>query len=171
MTPKLIVAFNKKFFKRTVRILFIQFLIQLALLFFLKSFGWQLIFKYLIGIHTVLMIPSLFYMYKVLHTSEPAAILSEEGLWIRGYGSVPWNNISEFDMPYIMNFPTETIIVGLKTTKSVFAQAGFYEKINFVWAKIFGYTPVRLSNLDLPCQTVIDFAQQFLHNKSGHAAN
>ncbi|MFZ5954183.1 MAG: hypothetical protein ACOYT8_03765 [Candidatus Dependentiae bacterium] len=162
MTPKLVVPFNKKVFERALRLIPLQFLMWLLFFFFLKSSGWQLILKYLVGLSIALAIPSVIYMYKLFKSDEPAAVLSENGLWARGYGTIPWSNITEFYMPLVMGYPTETIVVELKDKTPVFAQAGFYEKINFLWAKIFRYAPVRLSYLDLPCQTIVDFAQQFL---------
>jgi hypothetical protein len=94
---------------------------------------------------------------------EPAAILSSQGIWIKHYGLIPWDNIIQIRTYTLPNAPLEVIGIQAKNIMSISVNASFAGKCGLFWAKLFGYQyQITLSCLALENDEVLDFARQFI---------
>jgi len=90
-----------------------------------------------------------------------AAILDQNGIWIRHYNFIPWKNIEEF-APYMVGGKLEAIGIQVKDPKILFKQSNLGGKIGIFWTKLFGTPHITLSNLDTENETIIVFAHRYL---------
>ncbi len=121
--------------------------------------GIRVIIICLIGIF----IAALAYNLSLSKSSTPAAILSEEGVWVRYYGLIPWHEITEFG-EYIRT-PIVGIGIRVKDLDTLSKQAAFTGKCGIFWSKRFGYPPVILANLDLGNEEIMSFARELEANR------
>lgn len=104
----------------------------------------------------------LVYSYFFKH-DDPAAILSIEGIWIKQYGLIPWDNVIQIRAYIIPSTSMEVIGIQVKNINSVSTTASFAGKCVLFYAKLFGYQyHITLSCLALENHEIVAFARQFL---------
>lgn len=102
-----------------------------------------------------------FYASIVLKYNKPMAILDENGIWIKDYGFIDWNNISAMKTFIAPMTPIEVIGINLKDIAIQYKQSTWQGKLNFFWAKLFNrHYHIVLSNLELENYKIINFAKQ-----------
>lgn len=112
------------------------------------------------------------YTYFFIKSPEPAAIIDHSGIWVKYFGHIPWYNIADVsNYQWSRSSPFVQLGITVKDIEPLRKQAAVAGKMGIFWSNLFKYPPVIISNIELSNQTVIDFAQQFLHNKSEHHAN
>lgn len=92
---------------------------------------------------------------------EPVAILNQDGIWLARFGFIDWKEISEFAL-YSYKGTPEVIGIRVKNNAKISKQSSIAGKLDFFWAKLMGYPPIRLSGIALENDEVISFARQFL---------
>lgn len=92
--------------------------------------------------------------------NEPATVLNKNGIWIKHFGLISWDNINKINILHKNHF--EYIVVETKDSSKVFLQASLFGKLGFFWSKIFKNPPILISNISLKNHEVINFAKQFM---------
>ncbi len=95
---------------------------------------------------------------------EAMAILNQDGIWTARFGLIPWKEIDEFGLYKIPTTPMETIGIRVKNNKKISKQSSIAGKLDFFWAKLMGYPPIKITGIALENDEVISFAKQFLNN-------
>lgn len=94
---------------------------------------------------------------------DPVAILNQDGIWHYRFGFISWKEIDEFE-PYSYRSTPEVIGIRVKNNKKISKQSSIGGKLDFFWAKLMGYPPIRIVGIALENDEVIFFAKQFLNN-------
>lgn len=124
---------------------------------FLIEGGIKLFFYLAIG---VLSFSVLYYCF-FLSFKVPAAILDQNGIWVKNYNFIPWSNVEVF-APYIMFGDSEVVGIRVKDVQDLSKKASFNGKLSILWSKISGYPHIMLSNLAVENKDVITFAHRYL---------
>lgn len=120
--------------------------LQIALLFLITLFSFGLVYGFFWNLE------------------KPAAILSSEGIWLKDFGFIPWDNIAEINVYRIPTTPIDVIVVRLKDVTSISNQASFGGKCALFWAKIFKYKyHITLSCLALENDEIVAHAKHFMN--------
>ena len=167
-TTKLVVPFNTSTYRTALLIM--PFIIGVLYLFLINSY----LLQNILGIYLTFLVHALLVIFLcmflaayinlffLINNDSPAAVLSPEGIWIKNFGFLAWQDIHEFG-PYIV--PTTPIInlgIRVKDISKLSAQASFNGKCAIFWSKVFGYPPIILSNLALENDEVLCFAMRYL---------
>ena len=94
---------------------------------------------------------------------DPIAILNQDGIWHYRFGFISWKKINEFE-PYSYWDTPEVIGIRVRDNKKISKQSSVAGKLDFFWAKLMGYPPIRIVGIVLKNEEVISFAKQFLNN-------
>ena len=92
---------------------------------------------------------------------EAMAILNQDGIWLARFGFISWQEIAEF-ATYSYKGTPELIGIRVKNNEKISKQSSIAGKLDFFWARIIGYPPIRLTGIALKNDEVINFARQFL---------
>ncbi len=91
------------------------------------------------------------------------AILNQNGIWLARFGLIPWKEIYEFDTYSEGRTPLKIIGIWVKNNKKISKQSTIAGKMDFFWAKLMGYPPIKITGIALGNDEVISFAKQFLN--------
>ncbi|MCK5633262.1 hypothetical protein KAH94_05900 [bacterium] len=128
------------------------FFLNILIPFFVKAFLYVCI-----GLFLLLLIYAPFFLkYK-----GPAAILDKNGIWIKHYNFIPWENIEEFTS-YSVVEATEFIGIQVKDVGKLSKQSSWDGKLRIFWTKFSGNYHITLSNLDTQYEDIIIFAHRYL---------
>ncbi|MFC1870696.1 hypothetical protein ACFLXW_00340 [Candidatus Dependentiae bacterium] len=94
---------------------------------------------------------------------EPVAILNQDGIWLARFGFISWKEIDEF-ASYSYQGTPEVIGIRVKNNEKISKQSSIAGKLDFFWAKLMGYPPIRITGIALENDEVINFAIQFLRS-------
>lgn len=97
----------------------------------------------------------------LIQDNEPAAVLNEDGIRVKYFGLIAWENIDKMEPYKLIKSSVESIGIRVKNV-SLYNQATLSGKSILLWSKIFGYPPIILSNLALENFEVINFANRFI---------
>jgi len=132
----------------TVAFIIVYFL-KISLYFFIVFFS----FGFLIGL-----VYSPFFM----GYNGPAAILNKDGIWIKNYNFIYWEDIEEFSS-YPVTGTLEAIGIQVGNVKKLSKQSNLDAKIRIFWSRVFGTPHITLSNLDTENEKIIIFAHRYLN--------
>jgi hypothetical protein len=106
------------------------------------------------------------FIFAIFQNKEPEdlARLTNEGIWVRNFGFIPWNEIAIFDN-FQYGTPMINIGIRVKDSKKLFKQANLSGKMAIFWSKIFGYPPIIIANTDMDNEQIISFARRFLSDQ------
>lgn len=166
MAKELVVRFNVENTKKTiallpaaaimvatgvvmVRALLGAGLLRTSLLIFLACFA---IMVFIMGIAGVLQTTS----------RAPAAVINDDGIWVRNFGLIPWDNIRDVYAYHYKNSPLETIGIHVHNIKVLASQGSIGARCSIFCSKLLGTPPITLSNLAVSNRTIIQFAKQFM---------
>lgn len=136
-------------------------------------FGASLLLKPIIGFYLSFLLQSILIIFAALilfgfiytfliDPNIPAAILNEDGIWVKNYCFIPWQDIDEI-APYTFgNVPIESIGIRVKDRSKLSKKSAFAGKCGVFWSRIFGYPHIIISNITVDNDQVISFAQQFI---------
>ncbi len=111
-----------------------------------------------------------FQFFKRFFFKEPVAILNKEGIWIYCCGLISWDNIAALE-EYDAYFPEDAVFGGkmqkglgilLKDPALVPQNSSCLGKIILDNATRPHFYHIALTDLDIECRDVIQFAQQFM---------
>ncbi len=97
---------------------------------------------------------------------DPVAILNKDGIWLPRFGLIPWKEITEFGPYLVPRTPMEVIAIRVIDNKKISKQSSIAGKLDFFWAKLMGYAPIRIVGIALKNEEVISFAKQFLDDET-----
>ena len=137
-------------------------------------FGASFLLKPVIGFYLSFLIQSILIIFAALllfvfiYASRldyniPAAILNEEGIWVKNYCFVPWQDIDEIAPYSLGSMPIESIGIRVKDRAKLSKKSGFGGKSAVFWSRIFGYPQIIISNIAVDNDQVISFAKQFIN--------
>lgn len=167
-TLNLIVPFNMHTYR--VGLFIMPLVMGILYLFFIKSY----LLKSLLGVYIAALIKVLLGIFLCLFlaayingiflalSNTPAAILSSQGIWVKNFGLIPWQDINDMSPYVVSTTPIVNIGIRVKDISKLSGQASFAGKCAIFWSKIFAYPPVVLSNLALENDYVLGFAQRFM---------
>lgn len=108
---------------------------------------------------------------KLLIDKKPIAILNHQGIWLKHYGLIPWNNVLAIEEYRIHKSVRASrnmwgLGIRLKDINPVMAQTSWMRKKLLKWSQRSGLYDIVLSNIDIEHKEVIRFAQPFMgiHN-------
>ena len=166
----LLISFNNTYIRDGL--CFFPFII-IALFYFLHaSFSLQILFfglyitKVIQGLLIAfinLLILAIAYTFFFIR-NKPAAILTQNGIWVLNFGFIPWHMISKMG-PYSSGFPHQVIGIYVHDVKFLSRQASSDGKLRLFWAKIFNYPHIFLANTNISNGEILEFAQNFLHKE------
>ncbi len=170
---QLIVHYDQNNIKQIRLIMPLMIIIMLLLLYSLPQINLNYISNFLLGFFIkiiqviIYFCISLFALGTVytffMKSTTPAAILNQEGIWFKRYGLIPWGMVDEINL---CSLPTASHIkligIQIKNTSLLYKQASWEGKMELFWAKIFGYSHVKLSNIEMANDVVIKFARQYI---------
>ncbi|MFZ5954182.1 MAG: hypothetical protein ACOYT8_03760 [Candidatus Dependentiae bacterium] len=172
MNPKLIVNFDKTIVERFN---YLPVIWGMSFFWILFVNQWDFLGKFIqcfFVLFDLLVVVAATYTYFLIKNPEPAAIIDASGIWVKHYGHIPWDNIARIsNYQWSSSSPFVQLGITLKDMELVRKQASIAGKMGIFWSKIFNYPPILISNIELPNQTVIDFAQQFLEKEKNDHAN
>ena len=147
---RLIINFNKKII---VNILFVFGVLIIILFLFLSSavsfFIKALIFLFL----SLLLLTFVYYFLEFVRSFRPIASMTSNGIWLRYFNFIPWNNIESIDLSFqgfIPKFSEKYLGEQDKVIKIKFKNISeiknitFMGKISLFWPKIFKIQHVTL---------------------------
>ena len=102
----------------------------------------------------------------IVKAKGPTVIIDKNGIWIKYYNFIPWNNIEECN-PYIMFGTTEGIGLRIKNIQEAIENAERSGKLGLFWAKLFKrYYQITLSNLDISNDEILHFTKQYVDSSN-----
>lgn len=101
----------------------------------------------------------------LLRYKGPAAILNENGIWVKNYNFISWKNI-EIIAEYPIAGELKVIRILVKNTADLYKQANFGGKISILLAKPFNIPQITLSNLDTENEIILVFAHRYLKTQN-----
>lgn len=101
-------------------------------------------------------------LFFLIKSDSLAAILSPDGIWIKDFGFIFWQDIHEFGPYIVTTTPIINLGIRVKDISKLSKQASFNGKCAIFWSKIFGYPPIILSNLALENEQILCFAMRHL---------
>lgn len=110
----------------------------------------------------LLIVTSVSYLFLAPSMTEPVAIASEKGMYVRNFGLIPWKEIVEIAPYRYKQCPLESLGIRVNDRKTLSKQSSFQGSCQIFWSRIFGYPPILLSNIDTPYNVIIRYSEQFL---------
>lgn len=145
-------------------------IIVLLVLFYLSSGLYKFLGHYIsFFIQSIIALPLLLlligFILGILQSKEPEdlARLTNQGIWVRYFGFIPWNDIAIFDN-FQYGTPMINIGIRVKDLKKLSKQATFSGKMAIFWSKIFGYPPIVIAHTEMDNEQLIAFARRFMTN-------
>lgn len=106
-----------------------------------------------------LIIYLIMFIFSLMQGDTPQAVLNKKGIFVKNFGFIPWEDISEFKTYSIGQCP-ENIGIRLKDTVK---PSTFKLRSAIFWSKRSGYPPINIYNTSVvPNSEIVWFAQQFL---------
>ncbi len=180
-TAELVVHFNKEGYWKVLVIAPVMIVAMVALLLFYSQIhiafpGWPLLTSFISYIISVvktffyigiafflfILLIGLLYAPFFLGCKGPAAILNQDGIWVRYHNFISWKDVEEFSLYTIARTPLESIKIQVKDVTRLSKQSNWDGKLRIFWAKLFGTPHITLSNLDTANEDIIIFAQRYL---------
>jgi hypothetical protein len=168
---ELIVYYNKNIFhpvnmqpkgiKGDIPFIIIGVLVACGCLTSTHFLTWML--KFGLGFIGVMVLAGSYY-YLMVRTDQPVAILNEQGIRLKEYGFISWDSITEMST-VTYGAPIEMIGIRVKDLSVLYKQASIAGKMGIFWSKIFRYYPVYISNIAIPAEHLLAFAQEYLDEK------
>ncbi|MCK5633217.1 hypothetical protein KAH94_05675 [bacterium] len=90
----------------------------------------------------------------------PASILDENGIWVKNYNFVPWEDIEKVDLFSFGNAP-KCLGIWVKDRETLSDQSNVTGKIAIFFTKIFKTPHISLGNLDKEYDELIVFAHRY----------
>jgi hypothetical protein len=93
---------------------------------------------------------------------DPMAIISPNGIWIKQFGTIPWNNVLAVK-PYLGTTPLSSESIGIQARDITLLskQATITGKLMILQSKISNCPTIIIDNIELKAETVVNFANQF----------
>jgi len=107
-------------------------------------------------------IGSIFAVYLIVSKNRKTAILDQDGIWIRFFGFIAWNEIIYFNLWKIPGTPVETIAIQVKDPKRLSQQASLSGKISLFWSKLFDNPHITLGNVTTSNEEILSFARKYI---------
>jgi hypothetical protein len=167
MQTELIINTNKKAYKRMYYVgLFFLFILLCSISFlthasragYLRTFLLILFWSCLGGT-----IVYLFYAAYRFNRKSPMAIINQEGIWVKQFGIIPWNNIRTIERPVINGMLIEALGIQVKDTQLLSKQASINGKLIIFESKIIKCPTIVMDNIELTFDEIADFANQFMN--------
>lgn len=147
-------------------IFFLLFCLSLFFHHVLPFYMMIIVYCMLLGVAVSLLIIFALVLLQV-SSGQPAAILNQEGIWIKYHGFIPWDNIEKIDISQSSPTSPEFLGIRFKNASFVSAQAELPGKYGLFLAKTFSYPyHAYLGNIALKYDQVIDFSQQCMNQES-----
>ncbi len=107
---------------------------------------------------------TIFGLYSFFYKA-PVAILNKDGIWIKYYCFVSWEDVKEINL-YSMVTAGAMAAVGInvRDRELLFRKSRLGGKIGLFWAKLFGYYHIIISNTDISGEEILFFARKYNHN-------
>lgn len=118
-----------------------------------KSFLWFSIIVFILGI--IFVIP-------LLISKRPIAILDKNGIWVKHFAFIPWNDIDKFTSYLMSGSNAEVIGINVKNPKVLSKKSGLGGKMGIFWAKIFNNYHITISSVDKTNEEILCFAKQYI---------
>lgn len=178
---EIIIPFDKESIKFLIFIMFLPLILLVSMFsffylivnfripFFLKFYIIPFINFLLISLILLFLI-EIVQLYFYMNDPVPLAIINKEGVFIKGYGFIAWENIKEFKL-YSTKRNPDFKLIGIKV-KSIFSllrTASLGGKIGIVSSIIFGYYPISLSypiflsNSSINNENIVNFAKKYIN--------
>jgi hypothetical protein len=167
---ELIVPFNKEQMEEGLRVMrkIMPFMIGagcclLYLSFWLRRFLGHYITFFMQSIIILILIMFIigFISGIFMNKTEPAARLTQEGIWVKHFGFILWSEIDIFDYYKFPGAPLIGIGIRVKNNKKLAKQASFNGLMGIFWSKIIGYPPIIIFNTSIDSEEIMAFARRF----------
>ncbi|MFA5074701.1 MAG: hypothetical protein WC436_01205 [Candidatus Babeliales bacterium] len=105
------------------------------------------------------------YSIFLLLSKIPATIIDQNGIWIKYYNFIPWENIDQVSCcPIAGNI--ESICIKVKNPNLAVKNSDWQGKMNFFWAKLFKREyHIFISNVDINNNDILLFIKNILTEK------
>jgi hypothetical protein len=164
---EIIIPLQKEGMKAGLAVL--SFMIVMLLGFFYMSSG---LYKYLghyitFFLQSIIILTVLLFLIGlicgILQSNEPEdlARLTHQGIWVRYFGFIPWDDIAILDK-FQYGTPLISIGIRVKDLSKLSKQASFNGKMAIFWSKVFGYPPIIIANTTIDNETIMAFAKRFI---------
>lgn len=144
MAPFMMFVFGFLFYQSLNLYGIIGFIVQTVIMFFIIIFS-------------IVMIHSLILYY----TNAPAVIINKDGIDLRYYGFIPWNEVAQLERYRYKDSPMESIAINVNNLTKLKKQSTLSGKIGIFWSQRFNTPHISLANLDLPNDEILIFAHRF----------
>jgi hypothetical protein len=100
--------------------------------------------------------------YFQIKDEAPMAILNERGIWVRQYGLINWEDISEIGIYMMLDDKLASIGIRVYDEQKLSQQAfSWVGKSQVFVSRICGHPSITLCNLAIENHLILDFARQF----------
>lgn len=106
----------------------------------------------------VLLLFAVLYIFFKMKNNDPIVILNQNGIWMKHYGLISWEDIEEIAPYLFLKAPIETIGIQVKNTSLLLKQSSFNGKMGIFWSKIFKRPHIILEKND----EILNFAKRFI---------
>jgi hypothetical protein len=110
----------------------------------------------------IFLIGIIYAIYLILSKQHTTAMLDQNGIWVRFFGFIPWDDVIYFNTWIVPGTPLETIAIQVKDPNSLFKQASFNGKVSLFWSKIFNNPHITIANITVPNEVIISFARNYI---------
>ncbi len=168
MSEQLIVPFDKPRLKSGIIVCLVMLCVYLGFYILVENLKPTLGYLLVGVIQAIIALVSLFfllitcYSLHLLIVGRKVAELNEKGIWVNGYGFIPWNEIDEF-YTYYPKGPVEIIGICVKDLSKLSNQVSFFVRVGIPVAKFFKRRPhITISSIAIDNQVVVDFAKRHM---------
>jgi hypothetical protein len=166
MQKELVITTNKKVYKRMYYIGLIWLSILLLLTLHLQhsplpGYLYMVSFLFVTLCLTGTLI-FLFYTSYRFNRKTPMAIINEEGIWIKQFGIIPWNNIHILEKPIIHGIQIEALGIQVRDTQLLSKQASIAGHLIILESKILKCPTIVIDTIELNFDEITNFTDQFL---------
>jgi len=98
-------------------------------------------------------------LYRIARIA-PMAVINQNGIWIKQFGIIPWNNIFEVTAFPAPNAPS--IGIQVRDAALLSKQASIAGKLIMFESKMLHCPTIVIDNLEVNSQTIISFANEFI---------
>jgi len=130
--------------------------------YFLPSFM-VLLIQILLGLFTLVLFGSGIAGVFVLMDKRPLAILNQEGIWVKYYGFIPWDQVLEMAPYTIATTPILALGIRIRDVSLLSKQAMITAKWGLLSAQFFGYPHITLANMTHGYEEIMLFARKYMH--------
>lgn len=103
-----------------------------------------------------------YFIMMFFDNGKPLAIMTPAGIELKYFGFIPWSNVKEFDVTYVVDKPMACITLIPYESSHLPEQASRIGKMAFFWSNITGNPPITIANTVPDLETIVIKAHQLM---------